>query len=180
VHSEVLWNKREEDARTFGDATNQADLRIDGDRRTTFQQWTPTTGPLRSQIWRWIAYFNFGSFDLAPYVWWDATPPEDYNKQETESAEIGAKKASTLASLAGALEQLGSKVELTPEIIGSLMDQCGLDSTAIRGAKKAAPTPQEAPQMPGNAPKIPVGASTGTPPLPRKPRKPRPASTPVE
>ena len=146
VHAEVLWGKREEDARAFGDAANQADLRIDGDRRTTYQQWQPMTGPFRAQIWRWIAYFNFGDFSLAPYVWWDATPPEDYNKQEAESAEIGAKKASTLASLAGALEQIGSKVELTPEIIGSLMDQCGLDSTAIRGAKVATQSqPQEQP-----------------------------------
>ena len=100
VHEGILWNKREEDASNFGDARLQARWEQEGNRRRLVKEWIPCDGPWRTQITNWIAYFNYGAFDLAPHVWYDATEQESEKEEMNARAERGAKQASALKALA--------------------------------------------------------------------------------
>lgn len=120
VHSAQLWHKRERDAATFGDARLIADFDAGKVRR----RWIPYNGPIRSQITRWVAWYNVGSFDAAPYTYWDATPPEDQSERQAQEATAGAQKATTLAALISALPALR---EVYPDLDPSfLFEQCGI------------------------------------------------------
>lgn len=126
IHAQVLWHKRERDAAAFGDARLYVELDPAGRPR---RRWIPYSGPIRTQILRWIALFNFGSFDCAPYVWWDATPPEDLAEKEKHEVDAGLKRSQALASLMGALPQLQAtlyKSGLPPADVEFLLEQMGL------------------------------------------------------
>ena len=85
VHSSILWNKREMDAANFGDA--RLSVQVD-DYGLSQKRWIPHNGVIRSQLTKWISYFNFGNFEDAPYVWWDATPPEDRLMREITDLQV--------------------------------------------------------------------------------------------
>lgn len=121
IHNQVLWHKRERDAATFGDARLVVDVDDAGKVR---RKWVPYTGPIRQQIMRWVAWFNVGSFDAAPYVYWDATPPEDLTEKHKAEAQAASQKAATVASLVAAIPALR---ELYPDLDPSFVfEQCGV------------------------------------------------------
>lgn len=122
IHNEVLWHKRESDAAAFGDAR----LSVEDDPETGARNkvWVPVTNCLRRQLLSWIAYFNFGSFDIAPYVWWDATPPEDIEAREERRAKDGQMRAQTLQTLANAIPLLQ---QVVPDMdVEFVLKQCGV------------------------------------------------------
>lgn len=121
LQGSVLWAKLESDAAVFGDARLEVEQRLEGDRLTDHKVWVPCNGPMRSQLWRWIAYYNFGSFDLAPYVWMNATEPKDYEARERRQVELGEIRARTAATLAGLVGKLN------PDQIAALANQCGIE-----------------------------------------------------
>ena len=127
VHEGILWNKREEDASNFGDARLQARWEQEGNRRRLVKEWIPCDGPWRTQITNWIAYFNYGAFDLAPHVWYDATEQESEKEEMNARAERGAKQASALKALADAVDKFkGTGILDTPEQIAALGQSMGL------------------------------------------------------
>lgn len=125
IHSMVLWHKRERDAAGFGDARLQHYMGDDGKEK---RAWIPYSGPIRSQITKWIAWFNFGSFEAAPYTFWEATPPEDAAAKEEKEAAIGAQRAAALnqfvAGVTALEQQLG--VRLSDADFQLLAIQCGI------------------------------------------------------
>jgi len=104
VHKETLWQKYGESASWFWDARRRTyrDPETGADRVV----WEPCSGVLRSQLTRWITWFNFRDFELAPYVWRDATPPEDQAAREEQRSKRAQETASGIATLAAALPQL--------------------------------------------------------------------------
>lgn len=121
VHSAQLWHKRERDAAAFGDARLIVDFDDAGKMR---RRWIPYNGPIRSQIARWVAWYNAGSFDAAPYSYWDATPPEDLSEKQAREATAGSQRAATLGALVAALPQLR---EVYPDVEPAfLFEQCGI------------------------------------------------------
>lgn len=149
VHSEILWNKCEEDAATFGDARMSVHREERPDGNIDVREWVPCDGVLRQQLLWWIAQFNFGSGDLAPYVWWDATPPEDLVERAQQAAERGATRAKTILDLANAVEKLGGAKAVN---VGLLAEQCGIDLQTPAGKPGiVALKPPAPPQLPGGA-----------------------------
>jgi hypothetical protein len=124
IHNQVLWHKRERDAASFGDA--RLSVEVD-DRGWAHKRWVPYNNVLRDQLTKWIAYFNFGDFSLAPYIWWDATPPEDRVEKEKVMLEAAVKRGKALQAYANSLEKLNANlpVTLTPEDYEHLAEQCG-------------------------------------------------------
>lgn len=107
VHENGLWRKFEQDAAAFGDAIlTVTDNPAEGTAKRVHRQWQPRDGVLRTQITRWLALWNFGNMDLAPYIWFDATTPEDSREQANDAAEQAKKTASALQSVATAVEKL--------------------------------------------------------------------------
>ncbi len=100
IHAGVLWQKREEDAGDFGDAQLVMELDANGKEK---RFWLPTTGTIRGDITRWIAYFNAGSFDLAPFTYFNAIMPEDKAAMETAQAGAISSKATALANVSHAI-----------------------------------------------------------------------------
>ncbi len=115
IHAGVLWQKREEDASSFGDAQLMTELTPQGREK---RYWLPATGTVRRDISRWIAYFNAGNFDFAPFTYFNAVMPEDKIAQETAQAGAVASKATALVNVQHAL--MGS--EKGPGIIQALKD----------------------------------------------------------
>jgi len=127
IHNQVLWHKRERDAASIGDA--RLSIMTD-DQGWTHKRWVPHNGTIRSHIVRWIAYFNFGSFEAAPYTWWDATPPEDRVEKEKIQLEAALKRSKALQAFATSLERINANigktgVKLTPDDFEYLAEQCG-------------------------------------------------------
>lgn len=125
VHSEILWNKCEEDAAMFGDARLSVYRTPQPDgSNLDVREWVPCDGVLRQQLLWWIAHFNFGSGELAPYVWWDATAPEDIVERSQQLAEQGAARAKTIYDLALAVEKLGGPDAVD---VALLAQQCNIE-----------------------------------------------------
>jgi hypothetical protein len=126
----VLWHKREKDAAAFGDArltvkTNQHGI---GEKR-----WIPHNGTFRSQLTKWIAYFNFGAFEHAPYIWFDATPPEDRLARERVMLDAAGKRGRAVSALGRGLDELIAMAKAAnPPVevdIEWIAEQCGLSLT---------------------------------------------------
>lgn len=107
VHENGLWRKFEADAAAFGDAvltvTSQPQ---EGGFEKVARQWQPRDGVIRTQICRWLALWNFGDMDLAPYVWWNCTSPEDVKEQADGVAERAKSMAAAMQSLGTCVEKL--------------------------------------------------------------------------
>lgn len=101
IHENGLYRKYDNIASCFGDAVLSV-TPGDGTFKNVTRQWCPRDGVIRTQILRWLALWNFGNADLAPYVWWDRTD-DVREEQETRSR--------VLKDSAGALAQLGTAVE---------------------------------------------------------------------
>lgn len=138
-----LWKCREEDAMTYGDARCTTQWEEVGAARKPVPVWEPCDGPIRRHITRWLAYFNFGDFDLAPYVWWDATPPDNYEATATARADRAQKVGSAWASLGSAI-----KSGVPTDDIDYMVEQMGLglqrpreDGTVPRTKVQPPPAP---------------------------------------
>ena len=125
VHEHGLWRIFESDASYFGDAAlTVSEERQEGSFPHVLRQWQPRNGVIRSQITKWIALWNFGNMDLAPYVWWNATQPEDVREQQKSKGETMESSAKALSSVAVAIEKLGAAgVDFDA---GYLLEQTGL------------------------------------------------------
>lgn len=127
VHQGVLWDKREEDARFFGDCRQVTYNETDGDHTRRVSVWEPADGPWRLQLTKWIAYFNFGSHDLAPYVWFDGSEPEFEEEKADARAKRGQLTSAALVALAKALPELQALGLLrTPQDVRRLAATLGL------------------------------------------------------
>lgn len=143
IHNQVLWHKRERDAARFGDARLFCDYDENGRAR---RRWVPYTGPIRQQIVRWIAYFNTGSFAMAPYTFWDATPPEDTLERGKAEAAMALQRAQALAALMKAvptLQQLFPTVDaqfIVEQVAGIVLTRPDADGTDLaRLAERLSP-----------------------------------------
>lgn len=133
IHNQVLWHKRERDAATFGDArlVNYVD-----EFGKIQRKWVPYSGPIRQQIARWVAYFNVGTFDAAPFTYYDATPPEDALDKEEKEARAASSRATGLAALAKFLPDLA----LSEADLEYLLKQCGI---ILRAPKEVLPDAED-------------------------------------
>lgn len=62
--------------------------------------------------------------DLAPYVWWNATQPEDVKEQQKSRGEMMESSAKALAAVATAIDKLNTAgVDFDA---GYLLEQTGL------------------------------------------------------
>jgi hypothetical protein len=104
IHKETLWQKYGESASWFWDARRK--VYRDPDTGYECIVWEPCDGVLRSQLTRWITWFNFRDFDLAPYCWRDATPPEDQAAREEAQTKHAESRARAIATLADKLPVL--------------------------------------------------------------------------
>ena len=128
VHQSVLWDKREEDARTFGDCRQETYKQQDGNHSRRVSIWEPSDGVWRTQLTKWIAYFNFGDFDLAPYVWFDGSEPEMEEDKANDRAKRGQMTGAALSNFAKALPMLqAAGLAQTPQMIRRLGESLGLD-----------------------------------------------------
>lgn len=112
IHKETLWQKYGESASWFWDARRK----VYRDPDTGYERivWEPCDGVLRSQLTRWIAWFNFRDFDLAPYCWRDATPPEDQAAREEQQSKQAESRAKAIAVLADKLPALQAAMPEVP------------------------------------------------------------------
>lgn len=137
-----LWKCREEDARTYGDACLTWEEVEPGVRVPV---WAPTDGVIRTQVLSHFAEYNFGSRDLAPYVWWDATPPEDFAAKAEALARHGQQRAQALSQLSQALDKLRTGgVTLEESDVAHLAEQCGLSLRAPQAGGQGGPSPASA------------------------------------
>ena len=83
----------------------------------------PADGPQRQQIWRWVAHYNFGDANLAPYTWLDATELEEYDRQQDAIAGRAQKISSAFSSVATAVKNGLLKDDAQTEWA---LEQCGL------------------------------------------------------
>lgn len=120
----AAWSAVMEDAGVYGDARCVSVAEDYDQRKVTVPQWIPTTGPFRRDLWRWLAYWNFGDFDLAPHVWWDATPYDQFEARQDGLAKRGKDRAAILRDVAIALEKLPPGTDAA-----YLLEQCGIKLT---------------------------------------------------
>lgn len=123
IHNQVLWHKRERDAATFGDARLMHEMGDDGKPK---RRWVPYNGPIRQQITRWIAWFNEGNFEAAPYVYFDAQEPEDRLAKAQAEATVAASKAAAMKSIVDALPGLQGIVPQTQADVEFMFEQLGI------------------------------------------------------
>lgn len=168
-----LWKCREDDATTYGDARCMTEWEDIGGMRRPIPVWEPCDGALRQHLTRWIAHFNFGEFDLAPYVWWDATPPDDYEQRRDAEAKRGQQRASTLQALASAAKAFGDQGVRCD--VAHLADQCGMTLVKPDEDGNVPPEPLKAtPKPQGGAGGAPAPA--GPPPAALPPASGRPGA----
>lgn len=104
IHKDTLWARFGECASYFFDGRKRIDR--DPDTGADKVTWEPYNNVLRNQITRWITWYNFRDFDLAPYYWLDATPPEDQADREERQTKRADGRGKALVSLASALPVL--------------------------------------------------------------------------
>lgn len=104
-HAAVKGLLRVPDELRRDDALATGDVQMEWfDDPTYGQRWRliPGSGPLRDQMTRYFAYYNFGDPDLAPYIYRDATPPDDRLLAE----QIRKERATTIKTAAEGLKAL--------------------------------------------------------------------------
>jgi hypothetical protein len=107
VHEHGLWRKFEGDSAAFSDAilTVNQDESGGGFRGVT-RQWQPRDGVWRTQLLKWLGLWNFGSMDLAPYVWWNLTQPADVVEERESLSKATESYGKALQALGTAVEKL--------------------------------------------------------------------------
>lgn len=109
-HAALLGMERKEDELARDDSTAISDAQIEWyvDDEQQQERWrmVPADGPLREQVWRYFAYYNFGDPNVAPYVLWDATP----QIQRKDAEELKKTRAATQQLRALAAQQLGNAI----------------------------------------------------------------------
>lgn len=130
VHQMGLWRKFEQQAAAFNDAVLTTTIeQAEGTTAHVQRQWQPRDGALRTQLTKWIALWNFGDMDLAPYVYWDVTEPEDVKEQlDTHAKEIET-TARAMQAFSTAVEKLSSAG--IPFDAQTLAKQCGIDLGSV-------------------------------------------------
>lgn len=130
VHENGLWRVFEADGAVFGDAAltvvdeESGDETAAGRGQRVKRIWQPRDGVIRTQISKWIALWNFGDKDLAPYVYWDVTAPEDTREQEETEAERIKAIGTAMQAVATAVEKLGNAGEDVD--MGYVLEQMGI------------------------------------------------------
>ena len=129
VHENGLWRVFEADGAVFGDAALTVVDEDTGDETAAHNPrvkriWQPRDGVIRTQISKWIALWNFGSMDLAPYVYWDVTAPEDTREQEETEAERIKAIGTAMQAVATAIEKLSTAGEDVD--MGFVLEQMGI------------------------------------------------------
>lgn len=105
VHENGFWRKLEQRGASFGDAALTTTVEpVEGSSPRVLRQWQPRDGVLRTQLMKWIALWNFGDTDLAPYVYWDVTAPADVTEQQETAAKTSASAASAMSAVANAVK----------------------------------------------------------------------------
>jgi len=112
-HAAVIGQGGKEDTLARDDSLTISDAQIEWypspeevDNGAERWHMVPSDGPLRTQVWRYFAYHNFGDPDLAPYFLFDATPDE----QRKEAADLKKTAAQTQQSRALAAQQMGNAI----------------------------------------------------------------------
>ena len=124
VHHSGLWRKFEADATAFGDGvltTTERTASQPGFNRVA-RQWQPRDGVIRTQIMRWLSYWNYGSMDLAPYVYWNCVEPEDVREQQKSRGELAKNMTSALKDFSESLAQLETNgLRVDPYLLSAQM-----------------------------------------------------------
>lgn len=126
IHEHGLWRKFEGDAAAFSDAvlTVSEDESDGGGFRGVTRQWQPRDGVWRTQLLRWVSLWNFGSMDLAPYVWFNLTAPSDIIEERESLSKATEAYGKALQALGTAIEKLDESG--TPYDLDFMMEQMGL------------------------------------------------------
>ena len=107
VHENGLWRKLEQRGASFGDAALTTTIQpVEGSSPKVLRQWQPRDGVLRTQLTKWIALWNFGDMNLAPYIYWDVTAPADVTEQQETAAKGAEAAAKAMQAVAGAVKGL--------------------------------------------------------------------------
>lgn len=142
----VIGQERRIDDKARDDSMMISDAEIDwyddadGERRWRM---VPGDGPIREQVGRFFAYYNFGDPDLAPYDFIDATP----DQQREQAARVrgleataNQRRATTFANVASGLQKLRAQLPKGQDIdVAYVLEQMG-----IRLQR-----PEGAPELPG-------------------------------
>lgn len=141
-----IWELYAEDAQAATDCAVSAEW----DERTgkRVRVCSPADGPLRQQVFQWVAAYNFGDARLAPYIWLDATELEDHDRQQDAVAARAQKVAGAFASVSSAAKNGLLKDEAQASWA---LEQCGL--SLAKPADDAEPEPDSEPgESPATAP----------------------------
>jgi hypothetical protein len=129
IHENGLWRKLEQRGASFGDAALTTTIQpVEGSSPKVLRQWQPRDGVLRTQLTKWIALWNFGDMDLAPYIYWDVTAPADVTEQQetaAKGAEAAAKAMQAVATSVKSLTEAGLVAGKDFDV-GYLLEQAGV------------------------------------------------------
>jgi hypothetical protein len=142
-HAALLGMLRGIDDLARGDSFWISDAEVEWyatkDGETTWHT-IPADGPIREQIGKFFAWYNFGDPDLAPYDMIDGTPKGD----RKEAAEIAKSmnqahhyKALALMEMCGGIEKLNT-MGLKPNV-AFMLEQIGLQFDKIDDEENATP-----------------------------------------
>jgi len=116
-HAAVLGMERRIDEKKRDDAIWMSDAEIDwfddpdGERKWRL---TPADGPIREQVGKFFAWYNFGDPELAPYIYIDATPHAE--RKLAEDLRLVRAKTKQAAGLAAS--ELGRFVDVLKAKLG--------------------------------------------------------------
>lgn len=135
-----LWDLYQEDCQVYGDASCTSEWEPVGSEWRQVPVWTPRDGVLRTQIMSWVAHFNVGDSRLAPYIWWDGTPPDDYEARADAQATRAQKIGGAYASVSMAMK---NGLLTSPRQAQHALRQMGIDyePEAGQAAPPAGPPP---------------------------------------
>jgi len=129
IHENGLWRKLEQRGASFGDAALTTTIQpVEGSSPKVLRQWQPRDGVLRTQLTKWIALWNFGDMDLAPYIYWDVTAPADVTEQQetaAKGAEAAAKAMQAVSAAVKSLTEAGLAAGKDFDV-GYMLEQAGV------------------------------------------------------
>lgn len=136
VHENGLWRKLEQRGASFGDAALTTTIQpVEGSSPKVLRQWQPRDGVLRTQLTKWIALWNFGDMDLAPYIYWDVTAPADVTEQQetaAKGAEAAAKAMQAVSTAVKSLTEAGLTAGKDFDV-GYMLEQAGVRMKRVDG-----------------------------------------------
>lgn len=130
-HAAVIGQERRIDDKARDDSMLISDAEIDWyDDADGQRHWrmVPGDGPIREQIGRFFAWYNFGDPDLAPYDFIDATP----DQQREQAARVrgleataNQRRSAIFANVASGLAKLAPMLKQKPDI-DYVLEQMGV------------------------------------------------------